>query len=248
MSSEEMNPPAEQAGNLFPLDAAERSVVWRDTPTQRVRRHVFRRLEKSAAAAFFKKREENPRGALDELYKTLAVRAEGYTLRDGGELAALEDWPPLVPQADRDTAIALLDPRRHQGADLPDIDPGFETVALDALFALPGGEMRWHLGLLHRFARRSEQEQADLQDELTRIVPVQGVRGAKAKVLRANRALVLLAFYDRWIREVEGYSVGGAAPSSAEEIRQWMDPFHKAAAMEILLRPLAEAELLEEGA
>lgn len=241
-----------ESADLLDLDCSQRVVTWTDRPTGRVRRHVLKRIEKADLKEFYRARDDNPLGALVALYRKLAIGAGGYVVR-GAELMEFENWRELIPGPDaRQVIDLLLTLTPYHGADHDDIHPEFDVVRLNAIWNPPAppascrpGEMQWHLSLEHRFARMTTEDEAELKDQRTRGITVGGSRSGR--VLKPIEELVLMSWHDRQIREVAGYAVGGQPLASVEEIRQWMDPFHKLAAVQQWLAILPDAEVTQQN-
>jgi hypothetical protein len=245
-----------QHSALLPLDSPQRIVSWRDRQRNRDRRHIFRPPERRVVRQFY--REMNP--SLDaegrispeahllaahlNLYSACIVCAQGYVV-ETGDLMALPDWQRRIPEGDRRLAAAFLGhvvPSRGDTDNLPDLEAEHDVVILDALWnESEPGKMQWHTGLIHRFAPMTAEDELELRNQLTRSYAVGGSRAGRT--IQPVRELVLLRFYDRKIRSVEGYSLHGEPIAAVEEIVQFMDPFHKIAAMDRLLAPIPPAEI-----
>lgn len=231
----------EQNSNLFPLAEGERVGTWLDQASDRPRVHIFRQFSKADAKQFYRDSEIQAGDtggslqlkrsiALRRLYTACALRVEGYVVKGGADLMTLADWKAAVPRGHQELAASLLLRVSRSAQPLDEIEPGVETVLLDAL--RPGskpGEMRLKTGLVHRLAPMTAEDEADMKHELTRQIPVQGSRDGQT--IAPTPEAVWLLFYDRLVRSVEGYGCGGRPLESPEEIRQWMDPFHKIEAM-----------------
>jgi hypothetical protein len=282
----------EQTAILFPLDAPERIVVFELSSGATVR-HIFRRPTDEDAREFFralqlaadKKQAREKADTLKpkrELYARLAVNAEGYPQVRGhsGKLCEYtpapvkvdgketrRTWHDLVPMAHRlravdQLAFCDLTPMNSIGA--REIDPDYETVSLDARGFSSDGRMIQFSGLVHCFEPMTEEDRTKFEYDCGRTTVVGGSRsGMTISVPESN---VMLRLYDRKIRAVEGYAVKGQPVTDADEIRHWMDPFHKVSAVvplvkewafdvrlpgesgpseEELLRKMAEAETKE---
>jgi len=239
----------------LPLDVAERIVSFRDERGV-LRKHVFTppRQKLAEVREFFQQAHDEmlnsarkpgsgrdlakPRRAL---YRALIIRVEGYTLTGGRPLAELPGWIERLPLAHRLAAVNLLTgiTRAERAAE---IDPEFDLVELDADWngARPETTTAFS-GLLHRFQPFSEEDLHEFQQRTTRVTEVKGTR--EPAFLQAAPEKVMLDFYDQKIRAVEGYAVGQQPLADAEQIRAWMDPFHKITALGPLVR-----EHLEQGA
>ncbi len=243
---------------LFPLDAPERVIVF-ERIGGGLLRHIFRRPTDDDAREFFralqlaadKTRAGEKVDALKpkrDFYARLAVNAEGYppvkghagkyseftpapVALDGKSMA--RTWHDLVPQAHRLRAVDELAFCDLTRGGIAEVDPDFEAVSLDARGYSPEGKMLQYSGLIHRFEPFTEEDRMKFEVECNRTTVVGGSRsGLTLQVPRSN---VCLRLYDRKIRAVEGYSVNGRALQDVEEIRHWMDPFHKVGAIAPLI-------------
>lgn len=246
-----------QTSNLFPLDC-ERCIAYQGKrggqPTGQFFRHWLRRPERAHLLEFVRAktfREGDLTGvtigaAYVKLYRALALRVEGFRSPD----------PQRVPRGERIAAAMMLSTLERDEAAQPEVDASLDFVTLKALGNATGkpGEMQWFTGLVHCFQPLTEEEDVQLDRELSRRVPVGGSRRGETRAPELRES-VLLRWYDRKIVEVRGYSVArqplppvkrnekGEAVAEANGVIECMDPFHKLAAMEVLLSGAADVEL-----
>jgi len=238
----------EKTQTLLPLDVNERIVSFRDERGM-LRQHIFTppRAKLAEVREFFQQAHnerlhssQKPGGGSDvskprrALYRALIIRVEGYTLTGGRPLGELPAWIERLSPADRLGATDLL-ARITRAQRAAEIEPEFDVVELDACWngTLPGATTPFS-ALLHRFEPFTEDDQHEFQHRTSRVTEVRGTR--EPQFLQAAPEKVMLDFYDQKIRSVEGYSVGGEPLADAEQIRAWMDPFHKITALGPLVR------------
>lgn len=233
--------------NLLPLDVPERVIAFRDERGE-MREHVFAppRAKLAEVRAFFQQAHDEllrsgrkPKDGRDlaqprrALYRALILRTN-YKLTGGRPLAELPGWIERLPLAHRLAAVNLLTgiTRAERAAE---IDPEFDLVELDADWnGATFGATTSFSGLLHRFAPFTEEDLHEFQQRTTRVTQVKGSR--EERFLQAAPEKVMLDFYDQKIHAVEGYAVGGQPLADAEQVRAWMDPFHKITALSPLVR------------
>ncbi len=234
--------------NLLPLDVSERIVSFRDERGI-LRSHMFSppRQRLAEVREFFQQAHDEmlqsarkpgagrdlakPRRAL---YRALVLRVSGYTLTGGRPLSELPAWIERLPLAHRLAAVNLLTgiTRAERAAE---IDPEFDLVELDADWNGAQHETTTAFaGLLHRFEPFTEEDLHEFQHRVSRVTGVKGAR--EERFLQAAPEKVMLDFYDQKIRAVEGYAVAGQPLADTEQIRAWMDPFHKITALGPLVR------------
>jgi len=236
---------------LLMLDAAERTICWRNTQGQ-VRRHVFRRIGVDHWNGYFSRiamesdrtsRMIDTSSAALWLYREAAVRADGFSVRGGGSLTELPNWQERIPMGQRIQAVEMLSAaERSCEVEETMIEPDCELVRLDATWnedAGAAGSMRRFMGLVHRFTPPTAAHQQRFSRELSRSLLVGGSRDAKTVYPVKQKVLVKL--YDELIQTVEGYGVKGGPLSGREEIVKEMDLFHKVAAVGELFTLLGEA-------
>jgi len=255
MAEQDENRKEKTENSLLPLDVSERIVSFRDERGL-MRRHVFTppRARLAEVREFFQQVKDGmlqaarkPGSGRDfikpsrALYRALIIRVEGYTLTGGRPLGELPAWIERLPLAHRLAAVNLLTgiTRAERAAE---IDPEFDAVELDADWNGALAETTTAFsGLLHRFEPFTEDDQHEFQHRTSRVTEVKGAR--EERFLQAAPEKVMLDFYDQKIRSVDGYSVSGQPLADAEQIRAWMDPFHKITALGPLVR-----EFLVQGA
>ena len=96
--------------------------------------------------------------------------------------------------------------------------------------------MRKFHGLRHNFKTPTAEQQRRLSRDSSRSRVVGGARNGKTLWLGAQATLADL--YDELIVSVEGYAVDGKAPER-EEVIEFMDTYHKVAAVDVLFAPAA---------
>ena len=189
-----------------------------------------------------------------DLYARLASNAEGYPPVRGhaGKLCEFmpapveidgkkveRHWWDLLPLAHRLRAVDQLQWCTLTPGGAVEIDPDFEVVSLEAR-GYADGHMLNFSGLVHRFEPLTEEDRTKFEHDCGRSQVVGGSRSGLT--LRVPRSNVMLRLYDRKIRAVEGYQVNGnqlVTPpigsmhlaADTDEIRHWMDPFHKVSAI-----------------
>jgi len=239
---------------LFPLDGPRlASLIGRTTRVPRT--HTLHPPARADAKAYWRaaqyRQGDTPDGwnlrkqrAARGLWRALIQKVEGYQLPGGSDVMVREDWKDVVPDGDALVAAGCLLTVQLSAQPAEEVEPGVDFALLDALmFSGTPGSMIWRTGLLHRLRRMTEQDRLDMQDELTREIPVQGSRSGQT--IAPLREAVLASFYDRLVVSVEGYAVAGQPLADVEEIRRWMDPFHKVAAMDAASAPTSDVEIAE---
>jgi len=234
---------------LLMLDAAERSACWRNAQGQ-VRRHVFRRIGAEFWNGYFgrimlesdrKGRTIDTASAALWLYREAAIRADGFSVRGGGNLTDLPNWQERIPMGQRIQAVDMLSSVELSAEEIAEIEPECEVVRLDALWNEDSdnpGAMRKFSGLVHRFTPPTAAHQQRFSREMSRSLIVRGSR--EAKTIHPARQKVLLTLYDELILSVEGYGAKGEPLASREAIIAEMDLFHKVAAAGQLFNTLGE--------
>jgi hypothetical protein len=173
-----------------------------------------------------------------ELVERNLISAEGYALPEGvTSIDQVPDWKTQLPLSHRmGVANALI---QVSAADPSDDDPirlGQETVFLDAVWAGTDRVMRKFCGLRHDFKTPTSEQQRRLSRDSSRSCVVGGSRNGKTMWLGAQPTLA--ALYDELIVSVEGYAVDGKTPDR-EAIVEYMDTYHKVAAVDWLFAPAA---------
>jgi len=232
---------------LLPLDLPERVVVL-NTP-EGVRRHIFRRITNSDAAAYSsgKMLESHRQGQNVEdrikitgpeiqLYDRAIARVEGYPgTSDGRAFMELPNWKDRVRGARIAAVRVLMEVRKAAPAADCLIDPDYDVVSLDAYWNAPsgGGNLRYQ-GLLHRFTPPKQGHWDRVGDFRTSTVAVGGSRTARKITRYPNMHGTMAELYDELIASVDGYSVGGSPVCDRKAILEYMDPFHKVTAVAAL--------------
>lgn len=246
--------PASQILNLLPLGAEGRAVCWKIRGTSEIVRHRFGPVTFEAAKKYWRDltpsrdrvgrplNAKRPLNADLTCWESLVLAVEGYSLADGSDLTSQQDWRAAVPELEQRIAFSLLTKVESSEARTR-FEPGHDVIFLDALWNERGpGEMAWYLRLAHKFRRRTSEDKAWLQDELSR--DLVGGDGSSRPVVRQ---IVLAHFYDRMIAAVEGYGMHGQPLTSRDEIVSLMDAFHKVAAVERWLSgEMLQAQLPEK--
>lgn len=186
-----------------------------------------------------------------EFIEAKMLRAEGFTLRDGSDIAAHENWRDLVPIPYKLKAGEILqDVKTHTlDADYP-FDARLVDVALEATWN-DGEKMVRVSGLVHRFSVPSVKHQARVRRAMSEARTVGGSR--TNRTIYGGKGAVMLDLYDELIVAADGYSVGGsplgmtgsltaeALEENRKTIAREMDGMHKYRAVEALF----EAEEIE---
>jgi hypothetical protein len=174
-----------------------------------------------------------------ELVDSALLSASGYTLPEGKtSIDQVEGWKALLPLSHRlGVATALLSVASSEPKDDDAIALGQESIYLDATWgASEDGLMRRFHGLRHNFAVPSAEQQRRFSRDNSRSRVIGGSRNGKTQWLGAQATLAEL--YDELIVSVEGYTVDGIAPDR-EAIIEYMDTYHKVAAVDVLFSPAA---------
>ena len=174
---------------------------------------------------------ETESAALDLVDRTLKS-VDGYG--DLDQLKMLSEpgknWKNYLPLRHRiAAAIALravgVTPREDAA---PSLSTSIE-ISLDANWgAAADGKTTQYSGLIHRFRQPgiADLKRFNFESARTRV----SVAGDAAVTTYPSRQAIAMKIYDDLIESVDGYSVGGLALTSVEEIRREMDGAHKAAA------------------
>jgi hypothetical protein len=173
-----------------------------------------------------------------ELIESALIDAQGYPLPEGkSAITQLPGWQALLPLSHRlGAANALVAVTRSEAADDAPIALGRESVYLDAVWSADAtGVMRKFSNLRHDFKTPTAEQQRRLARDNGRSRVVGGSRKGTTVWLGAQATMAEL--YDELIVAVEGYSVDGAALE--QNIPEWMDTFHKVAAIDVLFAPAA---------
>lgn len=181
-----------------------------------------------------------------QLVEECLVTASGYALPTGtGSLEQLDHWMGLLPLSHRlGVANALVNVTRADPSDDEAIALGQESVYLDAVWgADSNGVMRKFLNLRHNFKMPTAEQQRRVSRDGSRSRVVGGARNGKTLYLGSQATLAEV--YDELIQSVQGYTVDGADPD-LETVIEYMDTYHKVAAVSALLAP-SEVNVAEEG-
>ena len=112
-----------------------------------------------------------------------------------------------------------------------------EPVYLDAIWSAgEDGVMRKFKGLRHNFKSPSSDQQRRISRDSSRSCIIGGSRTGKTQWMGAQATLAEI--YDELIVSVDGYTVDGAVPDR-EAVIEFMDTYHKVAAVDILFAPAA---------
>jgi hypothetical protein len=192
---------------------------------------------------------ENQNGARVDSFDSSAARldlveqslttASGYALPDGKtSIDQVEGWKSMLPLSHRlGVANAIISVSASEPSDDDPISLGQESVFLDAVWSAgDDGIMRKFKGLRHNFISPTSEQQRRVSRDSSRSRVVGGSRNGKTQWLGAQATLADL--YDELIVSVEGYTVDGAAPDR-EGIVEFMDTYHKVAAVDVLFAPAA---------
>lgn len=174
-----------------------------------------------------------------ELVEQALVTATGYTLPAMVEsIEKIEGWRSQLPISHRlGAANTLLSVSASNPSDEEPIVLGLESVSLDAVWgADESGVMRKFTGLRHNFKSPSPDQQRRLSLSGSRSRIIGGSRNGKTQWLGAQATLAEL--YDELIVSVEGYTVEAADPDR-DQIIEYMDTYHKVAAVDLLFAPAA---------
>jgi len=174
------------------------------------------------------------------LVEEALVTATGYALPvDKTSIEQVEGWKALLPLSHRlGVANALVSVSISEAEDDAQITLGQESVFLDAVWgADKKGVMRKFTGLRHNFTTPSAEQQRRFSRDSSRSRVVGGSRKGKTQWLGAQATLATL--YDELIVSVEGYTVDGNADLDHDAIVEFMDTYHKVAAVDALFSPAA---------
>jgi hypothetical protein len=229
-----------RSSGLLPLDAPERVICMR-YPDGHIYRHVFRRITAADWKLFFgrMKAEVTGGGRLKvvgahvsslRLYSDTIRRAEGYEMRNGRRPEEQQSWPNCIPRDHRLKVTNLLanavSPAKENAVRT---DAGRVSVHVDAVWSEGDpGAMMGYFGLIHRFRPPTAEHRQRLIDV-----------GKTAATASANPREATLpssyamyaALYDELVEEVDGYSIGGVALASREQIVREMEGCHKMASV-----------------
>lgn len=173
------------------------------------------------------------------LVEDALVTASGYTLPGNAtDIHSLEGWKALLPLSHRlGVANALVSAAASEDSDDAQITLGQESVFLDAIWgADESGTLKKFTGLRHDLKTPTAEQQRRFGRDSSRSRVVGGSRKGKTQWLGAQATLAEL--YDELIVGVEGYTVDGAAPDR-DAIVEFMDTYHKVAAVDLLFAPAA---------
>jgi hypothetical protein len=257
---------AYQKPELLPLDAAERTIVFRSGG--KPFRHIFRRITAADWENFFAhvvaefKREKGGFMQVVDmdyaslvLYARAIVRVEGYQTRDGRAPETLPTWPECVPQHHRLAAMGLIMNVTHaEAADDSMLEAEGVAVTIDAMWneetatsfstMAASAAMKQYRGLVHRFASPTAEHRRRLLKAKNRAFVAGGSRNGTTVIPSGHGVLVKL--YDELVERVEGYSIGGREIVDKNEVVREMDAFHKSAVVARLFQ--SSTGIDEEGA
>jgi len=174
-----------------------------------------------------------------ELVEASLTTASGYALPEGKtSIDQVEGWKQLLPLSHRlGVANAIISVAPSDPTDDEPISLGLEPVFLDAIWSAGNdGMMRKFKGLRHNFKSPTSDQQRRVSRDGSRSRVVGGSRNGKTQWLGAQATLAEL--YDELIVSVDGYTVDGAAPDR-DAVIEFMDTYHKVAAIDILFAPAA---------
>jgi len=174
------------------------------------------------------------------LVEDCLVTATGYALPDGKtSIDQVDGWKGLLPLSHRlGVANAIISVSTSEITEDAQIALGEESVFLDAVWSADDkGVMRKFHGLRHNFTTPTAEQQRRLSRDNSRSRVVGGSRNGKTQWLGAQATLADL--YDELIVSVEGYSVDGNAALDHDAIVEYMDTYHKVAAVDMLFAPAA---------
>ncbi|ACO33199.1 MULTISPECIES: hypothetical protein [Acidobacterium] len=178
-------------------------------------------------------------GARVALVEEAILSAEGYA-SSGEDLASIAGWKSLLPISHRLTAgnslTSVAPVQDDEGDDDSPLALGVESVTLRAIWtADEDGQMVMQEGLKHHFRTPTHEQQRRYSRDSARSRVVSNSRSSKTEWLGAQATL--MALYDELIERVEGYTVNGSEDLSKETIAEFMDGYHKVAAMESIFSP-----------
>ncbi|GEM_PF-5573285 len=227
-----------EAPELLPLGGNQRVASMRRHGTNEWLRHELRQPTTEDVLEYWRARvrEKKTEGAaMLELYRRLAKRVAGYGADD----------PQRAPRLHRVGAVMLVARVEEDALSAPpEVDPAYDWVMLRALWSPAEGQhdMRWFTRLVHCLDPMTADEDTEFDRELNKAIVVGGSR--TGETILPLRQAVLLKWYDRKIRKVEGYAVPfDDDQGTAAAITKHMDPFHKLVAFELFLSGMGAAEL-----
>lgn len=167
------------------------------------------------------------------------IGANGYTLPGNAtDICSIEGWKSLLPLSHRlGVANAIISVSASDPSDDAPIMLGQESVYIDAVWSAgDDGAMRKFKGLRHNFKTPTADQQRHFSRDSSRSRVIGGSRNGKTQWLGAQTTLADL--YDELIVSVDGYTVDGETPDR-EAIVEYMDTYHKVAAVDVLFAPAA---------
>jgi hypothetical protein len=179
------------------------------------------------------------------LVEECLIGATGYALPDGKtSIDQVEGWKALLPLSHRlGVANAIISVSASDPSDDVPIALGQESVYIDAVWSAgDDGAMRKFKGLRHNFTVPTADQQRHFSRDSSRSRVIGGSRNGKTQWLGAQATLADL--YDELIVSVDGYTVDGETPDR-EAIVEYMDTYHKVAAVDQLFAPAAA--MVDEG-
>lgn len=179
-----------------------------------------------------------------EMVEAKLAKVEGYTR----VLSTADDFKRVLPRHSNQVAwlLRMVTPSRDE-SDKP-FDPEAIEARIDALWSQtePGETVTLFKGLAHRFAVPSVEHKRRFYRAGAASKVVGGSRNGTT--VYAGRHGVLIDLYDQLILGVDGYSVGGRALQSPDEIKREMDTYHKTIAVQQLFNSGSSDEAEEVAA
>jgi len=177
--------------------------------------------------------------AADKLWDALVLATEGYRfgpepLGTDGPEAEGSGWRDFVPIGHKRATVLQLqqvemaESAAEEAAQGFLLDPNQDVVVLKAQRGMS------YPRLVHRFHPPSKEQRMRFHKLRSDSLTVRGMKGGGGKTLLPSRMKFFLELYDQLITGVEGYSNEGQAISSAEQAREFMDAWHKRAAVQVL--------------
>jgi hypothetical protein len=174
-----------------------------------------------------------------DLVESCLVTASGYALPEGKiSIDQVEDWKKLLPLSHRlGVANAIISVSPSEPNEDEPIALGLEPIYLDAIWSAgEDGVMRKFKNLRHNFKSPTADQQRRISRDSSRSRVVGGSRSSKTQWMGAQATLAEL--YDELIVSAEGYVVDGEIPDH-DGLVEFMDTYHKVAAVDVLFAPAA---------
>lgn len=171
------------------------------------------------------------------LWERLALRVEGYTLPESGDVDA--GWRTLIPLAHKEAAVRALtlvapasapvtDGSNNDGFAVGCGEVAVELESISAGVAYPR--------LAHFFRPPTVEAERAYRRLLAETLIVRG--GRAPRTLLPARLPALVRLYDDLILRVEGYSLHLQPPDSRLQLLEHMDAWHKRVAVQTLFGDL----------